>query len=89
MKPGEKQANNQGQNKPKPGNASAKASTPNTPSGEADANGELKESLAEWGALTPRQRAAVMEGKGEQVLDSYRKIIEDYYKRLNEERTKE
>ena len=90
QKPGEKQANNQGQNKPKPdGQSSAKASTPNSPTGEADASGDLKEGLAEWGQLTPRQRAAVLDTKGEQVLDSYRKIIEDYYKRLNEERTKD
>ena len=89
QKPGEKQANNQGQNKPKPGSESAKASTADTPTGEADPTGDLKESLAEWGTLTPRQRAAVLDTKGEQVLDSYRKVIEDYYKRLNEERTKE
>ena len=89
-KPGEQQADNQGQNKPQPdGQQSAQNSTPNTPAGQANPTGDLKESLAEWGQLTPRQRAAVMEGKGEQVLEPYRKYIEDYYKRLNEERTKE
>ena len=87
-KPGEKQAQNQGQSQPKPGQKSANASTPNTPTGTADPSADLKESLAEWGTLTPRQRAAVLDTKNEQVLDSYRKIIEDYYERLNQERTK-
>ena len=90
--PGQQQAQNQGQKpgQPKPdGQQSAQQSTASAPGGEANATGELKESLAEWGQLTPRQRAAIIESGGEEVLDPYRRYIEEYFKRLNQERTGE
>ena len=41
-----------------------------------------------WGHLPPRVRAQMQSGAGEKFLPKYEKLIEDYYKRLAEERTK-
>ena len=49
---------------------------------DADASKPLKEAMGEWGGLTPRQRDAVTEGQSEQVIDKYRRLVEDYYREL-------
>ncbi|MBC7784890.1 MAG: hypothetical protein H7144_13715, partial [Burkholderiales bacterium] len=46
---------------------------------------DIRESAAEWGAVTPRMRDAVIESKGETVVEQYRKLIEDYYSALSKE----
>ncbi|MBV8782325.1 MAG: hypothetical protein JO353_13090 [Phycisphaerae bacterium] len=43
---------------------------------------QIKESLAEWGAITPRLRAAQIEGSSESIIEQYRKLTEDYYRSL-------
>ena len=35
-----------------------------------------------WAKLTPRQRAAIIEGSGEQTLREYEQLVADYYKGL-------
>lgn len=45
-----------------------------------DISRELKEKLEEWGAITPRARQAVLEGRSEKPVEKYRKLIEDYNK---------
>jgi hypothetical protein len=45
--------------------------------------------MAEWGGLTPRQRAAILDSRDEQVIDKYRQLIEDYYRSLNQKRSQE
>jgi hypothetical protein len=49
--------------------------------GQAELN-SIRESMQEWGGVTPRQRAAVIEGGGETIIEPYRKLIDDYYKSL-------
>jgi len=66
------------------GNNPAQASTKNP--GEvkdADLSQELQEKAAEWGVLTARQREAIIESKGDQVIDKYRGLVEDYYRELS------
>jgi hypothetical protein len=46
----------------------------------SDLSREIRESAAEWGAVTPRMRDAVIEGSGENVVEEYRKFVEDYYR---------
>jgi hypothetical protein len=36
-----------------------------------------------WGTVSPRQRDAVQESKGEIVLDKYKKLVDDYYRTLS------
>jgi hypothetical protein len=42
----------------------------------------IRESMQEWGGVTPRERAAVIEGGGETIIEPYKKLIDDYYKSL-------
>jgi hypothetical protein len=90
----DQQAQNQGENQPgqqqqQPGQDAAQASRDTSPGGAADPSAELLESMAEWGRLTPRQRAAILDSKDEQVIDKYRQLIEDYYKSLNQKRSQD
>ncbi len=91
----QQQAQNQGQNQQgqqqqqQPGTEAAQNSRDTSPGGAADPSAKLKEDMAEWGQLTPRQRAAILDTTDEQVLDSYRKLIEDYYRSLNQKRSQE
>ena len=49
--------------------------------GQADL-ASIRESMQEWGGVTPRQRAAVIEGGEETIIEPYKKLIDDYYKSL-------
>jgi hypothetical protein len=81
-KPSPQQANNQG--------AQPQANPAAQPAGQSRAPGsaevkddlskEIRESAAEWGAVTPRMRDAVIEGAGENVIEEYRKLVEEYYR---------
>ncbi|MBC8106945.1 MAG: hypothetical protein H7Z14_10175, partial [Anaerolineae bacterium] len=50
---------------------------------ETDVTKNIKEELAEWGALTPRQREAILQGGDDQVLGEYRKLVDDYWRALS------
>jgi hypothetical protein len=50
---------------------------------DADLSQELRESTKEWGVLTARQREAIIESKGDQVIEKYRGLVEDYYRELS------
>lgn len=78
------QANNQG-DQSQQNNANNAADQSNTggglgQTGKAGAN--INETLREWGALSPRQRDAIIEGSGENVIEAYKKLVDDYYKSL-------
>ena len=64
----------------KPGSAKSNMK-PATPA-DASADGSKQESRM-WGAVTPRQRSAVIEGEGEQPLDKYKDMVDDYYRTLS------
>ena len=87
------QAQNQGENQqgqqPQPGTEAAQASRDTSPGGAVDASAELRQTMAEWGQLTPRQRAAILESKDEQGIARYRSLIEQYWKSLNQRRTED
>lgn len=48
----------------------------------ADPTTDIRQNMAEWGGLTPRQRQAVIEGSGETVIQKYKGLIDDYYRSL-------
>jgi hypothetical protein len=82
------QAQPQNQGKPQsaqrnPGATPAANSRRDGPPGQdAQLSADIKQSLAEWGQVTPRLRQALVDGSGESVVEPYRKMIEDYYKSL-------
>jgi hypothetical protein len=78
-------ANIQGGN-PKNGN-STKGSKPASASrapGQSQTQEQLSEQIKqtaeEWGRISPRTRNAVTEGASEEIIEKYRKYVEDYYK---------
>ncbi|HEV7300548.1 MAG TPA: hypothetical protein VGN72_14375 [Tepidisphaeraceae bacterium] len=52
----------------------------------AEPSADIKETMAEWGRITPRLRAAVVEGQGEQPIEKYKALVDDYYRALAERR---
>ena len=50
--------------------------------GTPDLSADIKQKMTEWGGITPRQREAVIEGAGEQVIDKYKTLVDDYYRTL-------
>ncbi len=83
-KPNPAQAQNQGKKpgQPKPGGktAAAQSQAPGAAATNTDLSREIRESAAEWGAVTPRLRDAVIEGANENVIEEYRKLVEEYYR---------
>jgi hypothetical protein len=58
----------------------AKSNSPGQSSTQTDVSAQIKESASEWGRISPRTRNAVIEGSSEQVIEKYRRYVEDYYK---------
>src|SRR5262249_53754794 len=85
------QANNQGKNpgsQSKPNaavNPAGRDSQPGVLSQkpQTDLSKEIQDSQAEWGAISPRLRDAVIEGAHDQPLEEYRQLIDDYWKSLS------
>jgi hypothetical protein len=48
----------------------------------ADVSADIRQKMSEWGGVTPRQRQAVIEGAGEQVIEKYKTMVDDYYRSL-------
>lgn len=86
--PGEQQANAGGQQPgaQQPGEGEAPDNAQDGPAGTApDLSRSLEETLAGWGGLTPRQREAILDTRGDQALEMYRALTEQFYKKLNEQ----
>ena len=49
---------------------------------QANAGRDIREDSAEWGGLTPRERAAIIEGRGERTIGKYERITNDYYEEM-------
>ena len=86
-RPGEQQAqadNQGGQQQQQQGTNPAEQSANAGGGGGRDREkaGDIKETLREWGGLSPRQRDAVIEGSSETVIEAYKRLVEDYYKSL-------
>ena len=73
-----------GQSKPSNPQATPAQASNGTPpgGGQVDLSKEIKESLSEWGQVTPRLRAAQIEGSSESISEQYRKLTWDYYRSL-------
>ena len=93
--PGGEQANAGGQQpggaqagvQQQPGSQAGEGTGP--PGQEANLGGELDETLANWGQLTPRQREAITEGAAAKPLDVYRRLTDAFYQRLGDEASQE
>ena len=90
---GQQQAN-QGKPGMQPGTNSEGGSSPASDSSlngagraEADLAKDIKERMAEWGGLTPREREAVMEGASDKPIKKYERLVEDYYRELAKKAT--
>lgn len=96
-KPGEKMAEAQpGQLKP----AGAQPGQPQTGGSEAAQEStrgqggnpeaapgtDIKETMAEWGQITPRLRNAAIQGQSESAIEKYKTLVDDYYRALAEKR---
>ncbi|MGF1632386.1 MAG: hypothetical protein ACFCVE_00925 [Phycisphaerae bacterium] len=86
----QQQAMQQGQPQQQPGQAEAGQEAAQEsgqgPAGQAaDASADIRETAAEWGSLSPRERQAIIDSRGEEVVEEYRKLIEDYYRALAQE----
>ncbi len=89
-RPGQEQANAAGQQanageRPDAGEGGDGSAPTPPPGGEAQLSGEFEQSLAEWGNLTPRQREAIIDSRTDRPLDMYRRLTEEFYKRLSEQ----
>jgi hypothetical protein len=92
--PGPPQPGDEGQQeiakgRPKGANAQQTGQTPagdsttsQGPKADADPSKPFKEFRDMWGALSPRERQAVMEGAGERMFPKYEKYLKDYYREL-------
>jgi hypothetical protein len=56
---------------------------------DPDLNARIKETMEQWGKITQRDRRAVQEGAGEEVIGKYQKLVEDYYRSLAEQASKQ
>ncbi len=51
-------------------------------SNNADMSKDIHSKISEWGGLTQRERDAVLESKGETIIEKYRNYLDDYYRSL-------
>ncbi len=80
----------EGQSKPNRGSSpAANSSAPQPTATQTDLSQQIKETSAEWGKISPRLRDAVIEGSSEQIIEKYRKFVEDYYKGLSQQGTEQ
>ncbi|MGA2581846.1 MAG: DUF4175 family protein [Tepidisphaeraceae bacterium] len=89
-----------GQQGRQPDNTEARNAPNGTPRGTSDpagegrrdntvaaATGDIAESQKEWGALSPRQRAAVIEAGTEKPIEKFKEFIDDYSRAVNTRET--
>lgn len=83
-KPGNKPASQQGANrKPEPAQDSQATDAP--PRRDGDINTILEEAGSEWGHLPARLREQLLQGMNDYKSPLYRRLTEEYYRRLAEE----
>lgn len=97
-KPGDQaqQPDNQGKANPQVGvvskpNSSSPADrdlAPGQVARQQDLNRQIKEDNREWGNISPRIRDAIIQQADDQVLEDYRKLVEDYWQSLSAKKEK-
>jgi hypothetical protein len=63
--------------------------TPGQVNNDQDLSQQIKETSSEWGKISPRLRDAVIEGSTEQIIEKYRRYVDDYYKSVNQQGTEQ
>src|SRR6266850_333948 len=81
-------ADNQGkqQGQPNPNRGQNPAQTERqggTGDNTADTSKDIMEKAAEWGALTERERQAIIQGTHEKIIEKYKKLTDDYYEMIS------
>jgi hypothetical protein len=56
---------------------------------QVDISQQIKQEMTEWAKLHPRDRQSIVEGEQEKVNPKYQKLVEDYYKTLNQKSTEQ
>ncbi len=51
--------------------------------------GDIRQTARDWGGISARDRQAVIDSSGEDVVEKYRKLVEDYYRSLSEKNSSE
>jgi hypothetical protein len=82
-KPGDAQAHNNNPNGQQARNTSHTPAAQSVPGHDVDTSGtptaDITQSLKEWGSLSPRQRAAVIEAASEKPVQKFKEFIDEYY----------
>lgn len=63
----------------------AQSAAPGHGQQQTDLSTDIKQSAAEWGAISPRLRDAAIDSAGENVIERYRKLVQDYYISVNKQ----
>ncbi|HEY7090468.1 MAG TPA: hypothetical protein VH518_20390, partial [Tepidisphaeraceae bacterium] len=88
-RPNNQQANNQGnqQARPQPGGRTpaAQSRAPGAAARQEDLSKDITESKQEWGQISPRLRDAAIDGGSEQIIEEYRKLVQEYYRSVGQQ----
>jgi len=85
MNPGQQSDSSQSNGERKDGNAQDSQEGGPPARQEGDINTLLQEGSIEWGNLPQRLREELQQGRGDEYSSMYRKLTDEYYKRLAEE----
>jgi hypothetical protein len=82
-KPGDAQAHNNNPNGQQARNNGHTPAAQSVPGHDVDTSGtptaDITQSLKEWGSLSPRERAAVIEAASEKPVQKFKEFIDEYY----------
>jgi hypothetical protein len=56
---------------------------------DLDLSQKIAETSSEWGKISPRLRDAVIEGSTEQIIEKYRRYVDDYYRGISQQGTEQ
>lgn len=85
MNPGQQSSNSKSDGERQDGNAQDSQEGGPPARQEGDINTLLQEGSIEWGNLPQRLREELQQGRGDEYSSMYRKLTDEYYKRLAEE----
>lgn len=85
MKPGQQSESSQSQGERQDGQAQDSQEGGPPARQEGDINTLLQQGAIEWGNLPQRLREELQQGRGDEYSSMYRKLTDEYYKRLAEE----
>ena len=72
---------NQGETKQGSQNPAQASKVPNGP-GKTGPGGDIRETAKEWGGISQRDRQAIIDSAGENIIEKYRSLTEEYYRAL-------